>query len=126
MKNMIRLTALILLFNFALSGCYFDKENELYPYTACGDTTYVTYSQSIAPIMVANCNVCHSPANPSGNVVTSTYDGLSVEGNSGNLWYAVNWEGPAKTHMPQGALDTLSVCDRTKIKKWIDAKCPKN
>jgi len=50
MKNLIRLTAIFLIMSFAMSGCYYDKENELYPYTACGDTTNVTYSQSIAHV----------------------------------------------------------------------------
>jgi hypothetical protein len=126
MKNLIRLAVSILFFNIVLSGCYYDKENELYPTTECGDTTNVTYTLSIKPLMAANCNTCHSPANPSGNVITSTYPGLKDAALSGNLWYAVNWEGPKITHMPQGAIDTLSVCARTKIKKWIDAGAPEN
>lgn len=126
MKNLIRLTSLLFFFSLILSGCYFDKESELYPSKTCGDTTVVTYEQSIVPIMVANCNVCHSPGNPSGNVVTSTYEGLSAVAKDGNLWYAVTWQGPSATRMPQGATDTLSICDRTKIKKWIDAVSPHN
>ena len=126
MKNLIRLTPIILLFSLLLSGCYYDKENELYPATACGDTAIVTYELSVKPIMALQCNRCHSPGNPSGNVITSTYDGLRKEAISGNLWYGVNWEGSLQTRMPQGALDTLSVCERTKIKKWIDAGAPNN
>lgn len=126
MKNLIRLTFFLLLFSFTLAGCYYDKESELYPDTSCGDTTNVTYAQSIAPIMVANCNTCHSSSNPSGGVITNTYEGLSVQAKNGMLWYAVNWEGPAQTQMPQGSNDTLSICDRTKIKKWIDAGSPNN
>ena len=126
MKTVIRITAVFIFFSFALTGCYYDKKNELYPSSACGDTTVVTYDLSIKPIMVAYCNVCHSIANPSGNVITSTYDGLSVVAKNGLLWYGVNWEGPKTTQMPQGATDTLSVCDRTKIKKWLDAGSPNN
>jgi uncharacterized membrane protein len=126
MKNLIRLTILLLLITFTLSGCYYDKENELYPSVGCGDTTNVTYARSIAPIMVANCNVCHSASNPSGNVITDNYNSLSTIAKDGNLWYAVNWEGAAQTRMPQGATDTISICDRTKIQKWIDAGSPNN
>ena len=123
MKNLIRLTAILLVFSFTLSGCYYDKENELYPSTACGDTTIVTYATSIAPVMVANCNVCHSTANPSGNVVTASYDDLSVVAKNGKLWASVNHDGSFP--MPKG-LDKLSVCDLTKIKKWVDAGSPNN
>ncbi|MEI7898049.1 MAG: hypothetical protein WCJ26_13505 [bacterium] len=121
MKNIVRLTSMIFLFGLTLTGCYYDKENELYPLVACGDTANVTYGKSIAPIMAANCNICHNASNPSGNVITNTPEGLNVVALDGNLWYGVTWAGPQKTHMPQGALDTLSICDRTKIKKWIDA-----
>jgi len=118
MKNLIRLTVMIILFSIALSGCYYDKDNELYPLSGNCDTTGVmTYSQSIVPIMVANCNTCHSAANPSGDVITNTYPGLSVVAKKGKLWPSVNHEGSFP--MPKG-LDKLSACDLTKIKKWID------
>ena len=122
MKNLLRLASLLLFFSFALSGCYYDKENELYPSTSGCDTIVVTYGNSIKKIMVANCNICHSTANPSGNVVTENYDGMSVIAKNGKLWASVSWEGDP---MPKG-LDTLSICDRTKIKKWIDAGSPNN
>ena len=121
MKNLIRLISILILFSFSLTGCYYDKESELYPNGPDCDTAGVIYYKSVASIMLANCNTCHSPSNPSGNVITSTYEGLSTIAKDGNLWYAVNWEGSPQTNMPQGATDTLSICDRTKIKKWIDA-----
>ena len=123
MKNIIRLSTIIFLFSFTLSGCYYDKENELYPTKGNCDTIGVmTYSGSIAPIMVANCNICHSAGNPSGSVVTSNYDGLSIVAKTGQLWADVNWEGDP---MPKGG-DKLSVCDLAKIKKWVDAGSPNN
>lgn len=124
MKNLIRIISVILIFNFALPGCYYDKENELYPTTTGCDTTGVmTYSKSVNPIIVANCNVCHSTAIASGGVITENYAGLSVVALNGKLWAAVNHEGPIQ--MPQGA-DKLKVCDLTKIKKWVDAGAPNN
>ena len=126
MRNLVRLAAVILLFSFTLSGCYYDKESELYPSTTCGDTTNVTYSQSISPIMTANCNVCHSTALATNGVVTDNYKSLKYYGNNGMLWVDVNWEGAAQTHMPSGSLTKLSTCDLVKIKKWVDAQCPDN
>ena len=123
MKTLLRQTATILLLTIALSGCYYDKENELYPNVACGDTTNITYSRSIAPIMTANCNVCHGAAIASGGVITDNYNDLSAVAQSGMLWGAVSWQG---NPMPKGATDTISICDRTKIKKWIDAGAPNN
>lgn len=123
MKNQIRLMLFLSLFCFTLPGCYYDKENELYPSTGNCDTAGVmTYSGSISPIMVANCNVCH-PAASSNGVVTINYDGLSVIAKNGKLWASVNHEGSFP--MPMGT-DKLSICDLTKIKKWVGAGSPNN
>jgi hypothetical protein len=125
MKNLIRFTSFFLLFILTLSGCYFDKENELYPSNGNCDTAGVmTYSRSIAPIMVANCNVCHNSKSHEGGIITDNYDDLyTIAGKDGQLWPAVNWTGGV--HMPKGT-DKLSACDLTKIKKWIDADAPRN
>ncbi len=124
MKNLFRIFAAMFIFSFFLTGCYYDKENELYPTAENCDTTGVmTYSGQIAPIMTGNCNVCHSGANPSGGVVTSTYDGLKVVALDGRLSAAVNWTGPVQ--MPQGT-DKLSACNLAKINKWVVAGAPNN
>ena len=124
MRRMIRLATPFLLLSLLVSGCYYDKESELYPNGPNCDTTGVmTYSGSIAPVMTGNCNVCHSGAVASGGVVTDNYDGLSVVAKNGALWAAVSWSGPLQ--MPQGG-DKLSDCDLTKIKKWVDAGSPDN
>ncbi|MDP1621620.1 MAG: hypothetical protein Q8M08_04685 [Bacteroidales bacterium] len=124
MKNLIRPIAILFLLNLILSGCYYDKESELYPQKPVCDTAgTMTYSQSIIPVVTANCNVCHSTAVASGGVITDNYNDLSVVANDGRLWAAVNWTGPVR--MPQG-LDKLSDCNLTKIKKWVDAGVPNN
>ncbi len=125
MKNLIRLAALALLFGLTLPGCYYDKENELYPSLGNCDTSGVmTYSGSISPIMTANCNVCHSASVASGGVTTDNYDGLYIVAANGQLWSAVSHEGNIPP-MPQGSAK-LSDCNLTQIQKWIGAGAPKN
>ncbi len=104
-------------------SCYNDNEYDLYPFPGC-DSTNVTYSQTIAPIMSANCNVCHSTAAGSGGVVTETYDGMLVIVNNGRLWTDVSW-GSGADQMPKGG-SKLSPCDLGKIKKWINLGSPNN
>lgn len=124
MKNLIRFSAIFLLISTILSGCYYDKENELYPSPPNCDTSGVmTYSRSIAPVMAANCNVCHSTALASGGVITDNYSGLSSVAANGALWAAVSWSGGVQ--MPKGS-EKLSDCDLTKIQKWIGAGYPNN
>jgi hypothetical protein len=115
LKSIFILSALLLLF----TGCYNDNEADLYPFssTPC-DSTNVTYSQTMAPIMSANCNVCHSTAMASGGVITDTYAGLSTVAGNGKLWGGVNW-ATGFNPMPNGG-SQLSPCYLGEIKKWIN------
>ena len=46
-----------------LQGCYYDNKDFLDPGTATCDTTIVTYSASVSPVLTAYCVGCHSGAN---------------------------------------------------------------
>ena len=116
MKNLIPLCFLLIFSCFTFTGCYYDKEDMLYP--SC-DSTHVTYKQTIAPIMARNCNGCHyASATNAGGVITDNYNDLSPMATlDGVFWRDINWlEGKA---MPKGGAK-LSPCDIGKIKKWIN------
>jgi len=57
--------AIILMF---LGSCYYDSEEALYPSlnSAC-DTTNVTFSGKIAPMLANSCLSCHSNATAAGS-----------------------------------------------------------
>jgi mono/diheme cytochrome c family protein len=123
MKKILVFVAAGLLFLFLIPSCYYDNVEDLYPFEAYAcDTTTITYSQTIAPIMAANCNTCHNSANPNGNppVITSDYTGLSVVAKNGKLWNAVDHVNGGSRDMPQNA-NKLSDCDLAKINIWIKA-----
>jgi hypothetical protein len=122
MKNLFRLLIVSVLFSFALTGCYYDKEDALYPSPPC-DTSAVTYSQTIAPIMTAHCNVCHNASLSGHGVITDNYDDLSIPAKNGQLWASVSRTGSYP--MPKDN-DQLSACELEKIKIWVDAKAPRN
>lgn len=111
----LAVTLLMLEFN----GCYYDNEIELYPSITDCDTLNVTYSGVISPIMSVNCNSCHGEVDPSGNVRTDNYNGLSIIANNGKLWGVVNHEN-GFVFMPKDR-PQLSECDLKKIKIWINA-----
>lgn len=121
LKYVFLLSSLFLLFE----GCYNDNEYDLYPFPSgpC-DSTSVSYSQTIVPIVNANCIICHSAANPSGNVIANTWEGLSTQALNGNLWGGVNWES-GFVPMPKDG-SKLSGCDLAKIKNWINQGAPNN
>jgi hypothetical protein len=108
-----------------LSSCYNDNEYDLYPYptTPC-DSTNVSYSKTIAPIMSDNCNVCHSTTLASAGIITDNYKTLDSIARTGQLWSAVNWE-PGFIPMPNGG-QKLSSCNLAKIKNWINNGSPNN
>ena len=107
---------------FTLSGCYYDNEEYLYPGTAKCDTSNVTFSGTVAPILAANCNSCHSATAPSGGVVTDNISG--VKANITRIWGSINYTG-SYIHMPQN-LPKLSNCDLAKIGIWKNAGMPSN
>jgi len=107
-----------------VSGCYYDKEEDLYPQQSQCDTSNVTYSSVIATIIQTNCNVCHSTAVASGGFITDNYSGLSALALNGKLGGAVNWD-QGFSAMPKSS-SKLSDCDLRKINKWINAGAPNN
>jgi cytochrome c5 len=107
----------------SLQSCYYDKESELYPVATC-DTALVTYSQTIVPIMSANCNVCHSTAVASGGVITDNHADLSTVAANGQLEGAVNHLN-GFSPMPKGG-SKLSDCNLSKIHIWVRNGSPNN
>lgn len=106
------------LITVGMNSCSYDNEVELYPQAVECDTLNVGYSQTIASIMSANCNECHSGAAPSGNIVTDNYDDLKIIADNGRLWGAVNHESdfsPMPKDRPQ-----LNSCNLSQIRIWLD------
>jgi len=105
------------------TGCYYDKEEILYPQTVC-DTANVTYSGSVVPILLSNCTVCHGGSTPSAGIKLDTYADVKVQVTNGRLWGAVS-QAVSFSPMPKNSTK-MSTCNLTKIKKWIDAGAPNN
>jgi hypothetical protein len=124
MKKNLVLPGLFSLAILLLTSCYNDNEYDLYPFSGKCDSTNASYTNTIAPIMTSNCNVCHSTAMASGGVITDNYAGLSIVAGNGKLWGGVNWES-GYIAMPNGG-SKLSDCNLAKIKNWINAGFPNN
>jgi hypothetical protein len=111
---------------FIVTSCYYDNEEYLYPELPGGqcDTTGITYSGFVAPLLASNCNSCHNETIQNGNVITSTYTGLKSAVNSGVFRKAINHESGASA-MPQGG-NKLPSCELSKIDAWINQGAPQN
>ncbi len=105
-----------------LAGCYYDNEETLYPSLDKGcDTTGVTFSKSIQPILQTNCYGCHSIkdyASMGGNLNLEDYTTLKRAVDDGHFYLAIIHD-PAHIPMPKDGAK-LDTCSITKIKIWID------
>lgn len=108
----------LLLFT-GLCSCYNDNEEDLYPAGAC-NTTAVTYSQTIKPIIQSNCAIsgCHDAATASLGYNLEGYDGLKAAITAGRLLGAINHQS-GYSAMPKN-MQQLSQCYRDQITKWVN------
>lgn len=105
-----------------LNSCYYDNEEELYGNQQPCDTTNISYSADIAPLMIASCNGCHSGAGAAAGIATNSYD--QVVANIERISGAINHK-PGFSAMPQNG-SKLSDCDLNKFTAWINSGNPNN
>lgn len=103
-----------------MQSCYYDKADLVYPVSSVNcDTTTVTYSASIAPLMNASCNSCHGgTAAAGGGIVLDTYAGVKTYASNGRLLNSILQNGAASA-MPKGS-GKLPDCSINKVRAWIN------
>ena len=123
MKRLFISLASLAVFMFFFVSCYYDNEEALYPNlnSSC-DTTNVTYSGSIEPILNNNCYSCHSDANAAfgGNVhLQAASDVISM---SSRIAVAIKRTGA----FPMPPSGKLSSCAITQFDIWVKKGTPNN
>jgi hypothetical protein len=103
-----------------LVGCYYDKEEVLYPNGNC-DSANVTWSGTVLPLMQTRCAVpgCHVPGG-FGPGDFNQYANVKTVVDNGRFQAEVIQAG---TMPPSGK---LGACDIQKLQAWIDAGAPNN
>src|SRR5690606_4725671 len=98
-----------------LSSCTKDNAEDIYKNILC-DTTDVTFSKDVHPIIQSNCAKagCHVEGSPSGYVYT-TYEGLMKVVILGKILPAITHTGPIKMPMDAPKLDDCAIA---KIRIW--------
>jgi hypothetical protein len=91
-------------------------ENNICASTPC-DTTTVTYSATIQPILADYCLGCHSGGSPSGNISYETHAGVKQTAIDGTLSGSIKHLS-GFSPMPQNA-NQLTACQISKIESWI-------
>lgn len=116
---MIKLKLLsILLCLWALTGCYYDVESELYPTSGGCDTLDVSLSIDLKEVFTRNnCIGCHNSNLQNGSVNLETYAGVLATAETGKLVSSITHDGKASA-MPPGGVK-ISTCDVQKVLAWI-------
>jgi hypothetical protein len=101
-----------------LAGCSKASEDKLAGNTTC-DTTAVSYSLQIVPILQSICYNCHGNGSTagSGGIDLSTYAHLKVYALNGYLVGNVS-HSPGYNAMPYG-LPMLPACEVNTIAAWV-------
>lgn len=109
-----------------LSSCYYDSMEELgYLGTVC-DTTAVSFSSDIQPLLDGSCLTCHSATNADalgGGNNMEGYDNVlnfvtAGDPSSSTFYASVAWI-TGTSFMPKGE-SQLPACDINTVKAWID------
>lgn len=88
------------------------------------DTTTVTFSGQIWPVIQNSCLGCHSGSNPSGGLLLTNHSQIVAAANSGRLLGSIKHES-GFSPMPQN-LPQLNDCVITQFQKWINDGTPEN
>lgn len=112
---------------WALSGCYYDKADIVYPNNC--DTSNVTYSASVVPILSASCYSCHGGSdanvNASGKGIRlDTYAGASTQAKNNKLPGSIQHLS-GYVPMPLGGSKLID-CQINTILIWVKAGAPDN
>ena len=104
-------------------SCENQNEEDLFGITGC-DTSTVSWSQDIDPILAGRCHHCHYDNSPITPFSLQGYQNVLIRVNSGQLEAAVN-HLPGSPQMPQDG-PKLPDCELSKINKWIREGAPNN
>lgn len=121
MKRLIVPLVTLTIFSLFFVSCYYDNEEALYPSlnTSC-DTTNVTYSGTLVPILGDNCTLCHGGPTPSGSMSLTSLASVQAQASSGLLMNALKGKG-VPIMPPSGSLTT---CRIAQFQIWIRTGMP--
>jgi hypothetical protein len=108
------------------SGCYYDKESDLYDTGLC-DTSAVKFSTTIQPILNTHCAYvgCHTgSAYTGGGIDLSTYAGVKKKISDNALLGAIQHDAGYEP-MPKNS-GKLPECQISLIRTWAIAGAPNN
>jgi hypothetical protein len=126
MKRLSYPLAFIVMFLFFTVSCYYDNEESLYPVVGSScDTTNVTFTGKIVPMLSNNCLSCHSNATAPGSgngIALENY--ADVKARATAITGSINHTG-SYSPMPKNS-GKLNACLITQFDIWVRNGAPNN
>ncbi|HNM24836.1 MAG TPA: hypothetical protein PKL15_05370 [Saprospiraceae bacterium] len=86
------------------------------------DTSGVTYTAFVQPLVANYCLGCHGNSNPGAGIKLTSYNEVKACAQSGKFYNSIAW-APGYSAMPQNG-NQLSACYVSKIRAWVEAGMP--
>ena len=113
---------LIILVSIVNNRCYYDSKEYLFPEsTNLCDTTNISFTATVQPVLSQYCLACHSNANAAGlgsNIKLEDYADVAKKAKDGSLVGSISRTG-SYSPMPKNA-SKLSDCVIQGITKWVE------
>lgn len=123
MKRLFVSLVALATFLFFFVSCYYDNEEALYPtLTSSCDTSNVTFSGTIAPMLSNNCYSCHSNVNAAFGGGIHLQAVADVISNSPKIVASIK-RTSSKPMPPSGKLNSCAI---TQFDIWVRKGMPTN
>ncbi|MBK9017722.1 MAG: hypothetical protein IPM82_28795 [Saprospiraceae bacterium] len=87
---------------------------------AC-DTTNVTFSLVVKPLMDLKCVGCHGNNSPGGGIKLTTHAEVKAQADNGKLWGSINHDSGYKAMPYPAGSNKMPQCELDVIRIWIEA-----
>jgi uncharacterized membrane protein len=116
--NSIQMKKVLLFLSCSIFISCLNKKQEILPSCKADTEVKISYQSDIKEIISKNCNFCHSNKSHAGGVKLEDLEDVLFWTKSGELYDQIIPFGGNPPRMPKG--NTLSDCDISVIKKWIN------
>jgi hypothetical protein len=98
-------------------ACISENKQSVLNNSIC-DTSAVTYTNTVRPLMTSYCISCHNSSSPSAGVNLEGYSNVKNYVDNGQLWGTMNHSN-GFSPMPKGT-PKLDACSLSKLLAWIN------
>ncbi|GAB5557768.1 MAG: hypothetical protein SchgKO_19810 [Schleiferiaceae bacterium] len=124
-KKILSKLIVLTLLGWTFSQCTYENfEDKFGDVPVDCDTTAVSYSATVAPLMAEFCVACHGSSAPSGGLDLSIYSGVKSAADNGSLVGRITLPDTDPLKMPPG--NNMGDCNINIISAWVNQGAQNN